>query len=142
MENREEYIMYIQNKYNDLMSVKEERNISYGELYHIENLSDKELKDLEEEIDDEFERIIDIVKDYQGESNIEKAYKTEIDFQIENIVNDEFEDEDFKKRLTEITDGEYNDIISSMLEDNELNECLSSTIRYYLKKQFKKEVEK
>jgi len=74
-------------------------------------------------------------------TDIEKAYKTEIDFQIENIINDEFEDEDFKKRLTKITDGEYNDIISSMLEDNELNECLSSTIRYYLNKQFKKEVE-
>lgn len=73
-------------------------------------------------------------------TDIEKAYKNEIDFQIESIVNDEFESEDFKKRLTNLSNEEYIKVVNLMLEDDELNECLSSTIRYYLNKEYKKEV--
>ena len=75
------------------------------------------------------------------ETDIEKAYKSEIDFQIESIINDEFENEDFKKRLTNLSDEEYIKVVNLMLDDNELNECLSNTIRYYLNKEYKKEVQ-
>ena len=63
-QEKQEYIMHIENLYDTLMNIKEERGISYGEIYHIENLKMKELKDLENEIYEELERIIEIVKDY------------------------------------------------------------------------------
>lgn len=63
-QEKEDYRMYVENLYDTLMNIKEERNISYGELYHIQNLKLKDLKDLEEELNEEMQRIIDIVKDY------------------------------------------------------------------------------
>ena len=63
-QEKEEYRMYVENLYDTMMNIKEERGISYGELYHIQNLKLKELKELEEELNEEMQRIIDIVKDY------------------------------------------------------------------------------
>ena len=62
-QEKQEYIMHIENLYDTLMNIKEERGISYGELYHIENLKMKELKDLENELYEELERIKEIVND-------------------------------------------------------------------------------
>ena len=50
MEN--EYIMEVQRKYDELMIKEENRGISYGELFYIENLNKKELLELEKEIDE------------------------------------------------------------------------------------------
>ena len=63
-QERQEYVMHIENLYDILMNIKEERNISYGELYYVENLKMKELRELENELNEELERIINIVKDY------------------------------------------------------------------------------
>ncbi len=63
-QEKEEYRMYVETLYDTMMNIKEERGISYGELYHIQNLKLKELKELEEELNEEMQRIIDIVKDY------------------------------------------------------------------------------
>lgn len=49
----EEYILYIQNKYDEYLMKTENRNISYGELAYIQNLDEKELKELEEELEEE-----------------------------------------------------------------------------------------
>lgn len=63
-EEKQEYIMYVENQYDLLMNIKEERNISYGELYYIENLKLKDLKDLDKEINDELLRITKLLEDY------------------------------------------------------------------------------
>ena len=62
-QERQEYNMMVENKYDLLVRLQEDRNISYGELAYVENCSLKELKDLEEEIDNELERITKIVKE-------------------------------------------------------------------------------
>ena len=62
-EEKQEYIMYVENQYDLLMNIKEERNISYGELSYIENLKLKELKDLDKEINDELLRITKLLED-------------------------------------------------------------------------------
>lgn len=49
----EEYISYIQNKYDEYLMKTENRGISYGELAYIQNLDEKELKELEEELEEE-----------------------------------------------------------------------------------------
>ena len=46
----EEYRLYIQNKYDEYLMKTENRGMSYGELAYIQNLSEEELKELEEEI--------------------------------------------------------------------------------------------
>jgi len=63
-QEKQEYIMYLENLYDTLMNIKEERNISYGEIAYIESLDKKGLEDLENEIIEELERIKNIVKDY------------------------------------------------------------------------------
>ena len=63
-QEKQEYIMHIENLYDTIVRIQEDRNISYGELYHIENLKLKELRELENELYEELERIIEIVKDY------------------------------------------------------------------------------
>lgn len=55
LEDREEYIMYIQNLYNEWIEKEENRNISYGELAYIQDLNDKDLKDMEQELLQELE---------------------------------------------------------------------------------------
>lgn len=61
--NKEEYKLYVQDIYDKLMLIKEERGISYGEINHIENLTDKELHNLEKEIIKEIMRIEQIIKE-------------------------------------------------------------------------------
>lgn len=51
----EDYILEMQCKYDEYLMKTEKRGISYGELVHIQNLSEKELKELEKEIDKELE---------------------------------------------------------------------------------------
>lgn len=68
-EEKQEYIMYVENQYDLLMNIKEERNISYGELSYIENLKLKELKNLDKEINDELLRITKLLE--------ENGYSTE-----------------------------------------------------------------
>lgn len=46
-----EYVLWVQSKYDEYLMKTEKRGISYGELVHIQNLSEKELKELEKEID-------------------------------------------------------------------------------------------
>ena len=41
--NKEEYILNIQNKYDEYLMQTENRGISYGELAYIQNLNEKEL---------------------------------------------------------------------------------------------------
>lgn len=50
-----EYVLWVQSKYDEYLMKTEKRGISYGELAYIQNLSEKELQDLEEEIDNELE---------------------------------------------------------------------------------------
>ena len=61
--NNEEYKMYVQDIYDKLMLIKEERGISLGEINHIENLTDEELHNLENEIIKEIMRIEQIIKE-------------------------------------------------------------------------------
>ena len=49
----EEYILNIQNKYDEYLMQTENRGISYGELAYIQSLNEKELKEMEEELDKE-----------------------------------------------------------------------------------------
>ena len=62
-QERQEYNMYVENMYDLLVRIQENRGISYGELAYVENCTLKELKDLEAEIDTELERIAKIVKE-------------------------------------------------------------------------------
>ena len=64
-------------------------------------------------------------------SNLEKGYIDEIYFIIETLVNDEFFED--KDAILELNENDVKDIANMMLEDNELNECLNSTIEYYIK---------
>ena len=52
----EEYILHIQSKYDEYLMRTENRGMSYGELYHIQNLSEKELEELEIELDEELSK--------------------------------------------------------------------------------------
>lgn len=62
-QEKQEYIMHVENLYDTLMNIKEERGISYGEIAYVESLKKKELEELEEEIIEELERIKEIVND-------------------------------------------------------------------------------
>lgn len=62
-QEKQEYIMHVENLYDTLMNIKEERGISYGEIAYVESLKKKELEKLEEEIIEELERIKEIVND-------------------------------------------------------------------------------
>ena len=48
-----EYAMYIQIKYDEYLMKTENRGISYGELAYIQNLSEEELQELEEELEED-----------------------------------------------------------------------------------------
>lgn len=52
---KEEYLLYIQNLYDEYLIKTEKRGISYGEIVYIQNLSMKELKKMEEELLQELE---------------------------------------------------------------------------------------
>lgn len=62
-QEKQEYRMYVENKYDLLVKIQENRNISYGELYYVENLKLRELKAFEKELDVELDRIAKIVKE-------------------------------------------------------------------------------
>lgn len=62
-QEKQEYIMHIENLYDALVNIQEQRGISYGEIAYVESLKKKELEKLEEEIIEELERIKEIVND-------------------------------------------------------------------------------
>lgn len=65
-------------------------------------------------------------------SNWEKAYLDEIDWFIETYLEDEYEDEEDKKILQEITDEKKRDVVDELLNDSEINLAINGAIRYYL----------
>ena len=65
-------------------------------------------------------------------SNLELAYKDEINYFIENFIDDEFEDDDDKKILQQTTDEDKKRVIDRLLNDDEINEAINEGIRYYL----------
>lgn len=50
MDKLEEFRLEVIRLYDEYLDKTEKRNISYGELFHIENLEEKELKDLYNEL--------------------------------------------------------------------------------------------
>lgn len=54
-----DYILEVQNKYDEYLMKTEKRGASYGELVYIQNLNEKELEELEEEIYEELEEETD-----------------------------------------------------------------------------------
>lgn len=50
MSEFDEYLLYIQSLYDKYLSKTENRNISYGEIYWIQNLNKNELANLENEL--------------------------------------------------------------------------------------------
>ena len=50
MSEFDEYLLYIQSLYDKYLGKTENRNISYGEIYWIQNLSKNELANLENEL--------------------------------------------------------------------------------------------
>ena len=67
-----------------------------------------------------------------NKSNIEKAYFEEIELIIETILDDDFEDYKDKKVLKALNNEDKEKIVDLMLNDDELNETIYNTIRYYL----------
>lgn len=65
-------------------------------------------------------------------SNWEKAYLDEINWFIETYLEDEYEDEEDKKILQEITDEKKRDVVDELLNDSEINQAINEAIRYYL----------
>lgn len=55
MDNLEEFRLEVIRLYDEYLDKTEKRNISYGELFHIENLKEKELNDLYNELLEETE---------------------------------------------------------------------------------------
>ena len=56
MEEKQERLIYLESLYDEYLQKTEKRGLSYGELSYIENLSDKELEELESEILKELEK--------------------------------------------------------------------------------------
>lgn len=54
-----DYILEVQNKYDEYLMKTEKRGASYGELVYIQNLNEKELEELEEDIYKELEEETD-----------------------------------------------------------------------------------
>ena len=55
MTKKEEFRLEVESLYNDWLENTEKRNISYGEIAYIENLTDKELNEMYEELLEELE---------------------------------------------------------------------------------------
>lgn len=51
-----EYMLHIQSKYDEYLMKTENRGISYGELAYLQNLTEKELEELEIELDEELSK--------------------------------------------------------------------------------------
>lgn len=70
-------------------------------------------------------------------SDLEKAYKNEIEFVLENMVNDDYRfDEDYRNRLSDYTKADLEYIIDDLINDDVLNQELSETIEFYVNKHF------
>lgn len=101
--------------------------------YLVENINEKELKQLIEELRDYTLNgsMVDYEVDTDNlfqENSYENAIECEIDFILNNTEDEEYTnltDEQIKK----ITSG----ILDEVLNDNELNEELNTTINYYAK---------
>ena len=52
----EEYRLHVQSKYDEYLMKTENRGISYGELAYIQNLTEKELEELEIELDEKLSK--------------------------------------------------------------------------------------
>lgn len=50
MTEKEEYLLYIENLYEEYVQRTEKRGISYGELIYIQNLNKKQLQEMEKEL--------------------------------------------------------------------------------------------
>lgn len=65
-------------------------------------------------------------------SKWEEVYMEEIEWFIDSYINDEFEDDEDKKILKEITDADKRDVVDRLLNDDEINQSINEAIRYYL----------
>ena len=65
-------------------------------------------------------------------SKWEEVYMEEIKWFIDDYINDEFEDDEDKKILKEITDEDKRDVVDKLLNDDEINQSINEAIRYYL----------
>ena len=64
--------------------------------------------------------------------NLELGYQDEINWFIETYINDDFEDDEDKKVLLELTDEDKRDVVDRLLNDDEINSAINEAIRYYL----------
>ena len=65
-------------------------------------------------------------------SKWEEVYLEEIEYFIDNYLEDEYEDEEDKEILKKITDEDKRDIVDMLLNDDEINRMINESIRYYL----------
>lgn len=65
-------------------------------------------------------------------SKWEEVYLDEINYFIDDYINDEFEDDEDKKVLKEITDEDKRDVVDRLINDDEINQTINEAIRYYL----------
>ena len=65
-------------------------------------------------------------------SNWEKTFLEEINLFIEDYLDDEFEDEENKKILRDMTEEKKKDVVYKILNDDEINQTINEAIRYYL----------
>lgn len=62
----------------------------------------------------------------------EEAYINEINWFIDNYLNDDYENEEDKEILKNITDEDIRDIADILMNDDDINERINNSIRYYL----------
>lgn len=65
-------------------------------------------------------------------SNFEKAYMEEVEYFIDYYLEDDWESEENKKTLREITEKDKRDVVDLLLNDSEINQAINEGIRYYL----------
>lgn len=65
-------------------------------------------------------------------NNLGNAYLDEIKWFIECYLDDSYEQSEDKEILLKLKEEDLKDVVYKMIDDSELNECLNSTIRYYL----------
>lgn len=58
-----EYRLQVENEYDILVRIQEDRDISYGEIAYVESLKKKQLEEFEKELFNEFDRIINILEE-------------------------------------------------------------------------------
>lgn len=56
-QEKQEYIMEVQRKYDEYLYLTEKRNISYGELLYIQELKTRNLREFGKELDNELEKL-------------------------------------------------------------------------------------